>query len=215
MSKPFTMNDFSSQVNEDRTWRIREISDLKLATNRADPILQRVLLRSMIAICYAHWEGHVRFAAKTYLTHISIRKLRYSELSPQFTKNYFLPRLTSKNLGAKSLRERCEIIDDFFECSDRRYSRVNEDLINTRSNLNSEVIRDICIICDISNDYFEDHKTFIDVVILSRRNAIAHGEDTLIDINDLDEISQTSISLMRAFGDLLENRVYDQSYRAA
>ena len=38
MSKPYTADDFSSLVTADRTWRIREISDLKTAIRRADPI---------------------------------------------------------------------------------------------------------------------------------------------------------------------------------
>lgn len=62
---------------------------------------------------------------------------------------------------------------------------------------------------------FADRSTFIDVVLLKRRNAIAHGEDTLVAIENLDEIANDTVALMRAFGDALENHVVLQTYKAA
>jgi hypothetical protein len=53
------------------------------------------------------------------------------------------------------------------------------------------------------------------VVLLKRRNLIAHGEDTFITIDDLDELTNETITLMRTFGDALENHVYVREYRAA
>lgn len=64
-------------------------------------------------------------------------------------------------------------------------------------------------------DRFADQSTFIDVVLLKRRNSIAHGEDTLVALDDLDEIANGTVALMRAFGDALENHVVLQTYRAA
>ena len=66
MSKPYSEADFSTQITQDRSWRLREISDLKTAIIRADDNLRRVLLRALITICYAHWEGYIRFAARKY-----------------------------------------------------------------------------------------------------------------------------------------------------
>src|ERR1700733_14130409 len=63
MSRPYSEIDFSTQITDDRNWRLKEISDLKSAAERADGRLQRVLLRALVAICYAHWEGYVKFAA--------------------------------------------------------------------------------------------------------------------------------------------------------
>lgn len=212
MSKPYTAADFSRQIVEDRNWRIREISDLVAAIQRADAIERRVLLRALVAISYAHWEGYVRFAAKRYLEHISLRKFPYRELDRQFFRNYFLPRLDNNN---KSFSERCRIIDDVLSSSEVRFTRVNEDLVSTRSNLNFEVFQDICLVCGVESSTFSDKSTFIDVVLLKRRNSIAHGEGTLIEIEDLHEVSSETIALMRSFGDILENNVVLETYRAA
>jgi hypothetical protein len=126
MSQPFIDSEFSAQVTEDRAWRIREISDLKTAVTRADFNLRRVLLRSLVTICYAHWEGYVRFAASKYMTYVAVRKLRYDEIDRQFLRNYFLPRLAALSASKTSLKDRCALVDEILSASDRRFSRVND-----------------------------------------------------------------------------------------
>lgn len=214
MSKPYTEADFSAQITEDRNWRIKEISDLKTAIKRGDTGSKKVLLRALVAICYAHWEGYVRFSARKYLEHIALRRFRYSELDKQFFRNYFLPRLAALSISKPSIKERCSLIDEILSQGDDRFSRVNQDLVNTKANLSFEVFNDICLVCSISSDTFSDKSTFVDIVLLRRRNAIAHGEDTLVAIDDLDEITNETIGLMRAFGDALENHVVLQTYKA-
>ena len=215
MSKPFTPDDFSRQITEDRTWRIKEISDLKSAVTRGDQNLQKVLLRALVTICYAHWEGYVRFSARKYLEHVALRKLQYSNLSRQFFRNYFLPRLAALSTSKGSISDRCDLIDKILNSSTHRFSRVNEDLINTKANLNFDVFADICLVCGIPRDSFADKSDFINVFLIKRRNAIAHGEDTLVAYNDLDDIAGKTIEIMQAFGDALENHVVQQTYKAA
>lgn len=82
MSKPYSDAPFSAQITEDRSWRLREISDLKSAIIRADESLRRVLLRALITICYAHWGGYVRFAARKYLEHIALQEIAVSRSRP-------------------------------------------------------------------------------------------------------------------------------------
>jgi hypothetical protein len=215
MSKPYSDADFSTQITEDRSWRLREISDLKAAIIRADVNLRRVLLRGLITICYAHWEGYVRFAARKYLQHVALRKLRYSDLDRQFLRNYFLPRLAALSTSKSSLAERCALVGEILNSADRLFSRVNEDLVNTKANLSFDVFTDICLVCCVPMTAFADKAVFVDVFLLKRRNAIAHGEDTFVGIEDLDELTNETVAMMRAFGDALENHVYLKDYKSA
>src|SRR5689334_16593261 len=173
MSKPYSEADFSEQITQDRAWRIREISDLKAAIVKADESLRRVLLRALVTVCYAHWEGYIRFAARKYLEHVALRRFLYSDLDRQFLRNYFLPRLAALSASRTSVAERCALIDDILNGSAQRFSRVNDDLINTRANLNFGVFTDICSVCCVSTQLFADSATFVDVVLLKRRNLIA------------------------------------------
>lgn len=180
MTKPYTEADFTAQITQDRNWRIKEISDLKTAIRRGDENLQRVLLRALVALCYAHWEGYVRFSARRYMEHVALRRFQYTELERQFFHNYFLPRLAALSTSKTGIAQRCAIVDDVLSFSSHRFSRVNHDLIDTKANLNSEVFADICLVCGVPTTLLANKSTFIDVVLLKRRNAIAHGEDTMV-----------------------------------
>lgn len=214
MSKAFTEEEFSDLITQDRTWRLKEISDLKSAVQRADRTLQTVLLRALVTICYAHWEGYVKSTALRYMEFIARRKLQYSELNSQFLRNYFLPRLAGLSVNKTSIAERCSLVDEILFSGDRRFSRMNVDLINTKANLNYDVLKDICIVCGVSIDDFSDSETFLDVLLLKRRNEIAHGENTFVAVEDLDDIADKTIALMRAFGDSVENQIVTKGYRA-
>lgn len=215
MSKPYTEADFSAQITEDRAWRLKEISDLKSVIIKSDNNLRRVLLRALITICYAHWEGYVRFAARKYLEHVALRKFRFGELNGQFLRNHFLPRLASLATSKPNIKERCAIVDEILNSSDGRFARVNEDLVNTKANLSFEVFSDICLVCGVPTLSFADKADFVDVLLLKRRNAVAHGEETFVGIGDLDQIATQTIEIMRMFGDALENHVYLKEYKAA
>lgn len=215
MSKPYSEADFSAQITGDRSWRIREISDLKAAINEADSSLRQVLLRGLVTICYAHWEGYVRFAARKYLEYVALRKFHYREIDRQFLRNYFLPRLAALSNSRTSVAERCALVDEILDSSERRFSRVNDDLVNTKANLSFDVFADICLVCSVPNTAFADKREFLDLFLLKRRNAIAHGEDSFVGIEDLDDLTSKTVAIMRAFGDALENNVYLESYRSA
>ena len=92
---------------------------------------------------------------------------------------------------------------------------MNDNLIATKSNLNFKVFTDICLVCSIPLDVFQDEATFIDTILLKRRNAIAHGEETFVDLADLSDLTTRTIGLMRSFGDALENKIALKSYRSA
>lgn len=213
MSKPFSDEDLAYQLSRDLTWRIKEISDLKFAVGSADSVARPALLRALVTVAYAHWEGHVKFSAQKYLTHIALRRIAYSSLTRQFLKNDFLPKIAS--IGHKSIEERGCLIDEILDSGGRRFVRVNDNLINTRSNLNFEVLSDICRVCGIDLGIFLEHENFIDVILLKRRNSIAHGEDTFVNIEDLGPLTEKTIGLMRMFSNDLQAKAHLGHYRAA
>ena len=191
------------------------MSDLKSTIRLADEVSEKVLLRALVTICYAHWEGHVRFAAKLYFVHIALRKLPFSDLNDQFVKNYFLPRLASLSKSKSSIEGRCLLVEEILNAKSTQFRSVNKELIDTKSNLNSDVLRDICIICGVDFLIFESDTSFIDAILLKRRNAIAHGEETFVGRDDVDMLAEKTVSLMRTFGDALDNRIQLGSFRSA
>lgn len=211
VSKPFSDEDLAFQLSRDLTWRIKELSDLKSAVLLSDNVARPALLRALVTVAYAHWEGHVKFSAQKYLTHVALRKIAYSSLNRQFFRNDFLPKLAA--IGQKSLKERGELIDAIMDGGSRRFVHVNDSLVNTKSNLNYDVLCDICRVCGIDPKIFLDHENFIDVILLKRRNSIAHGEDTFVGVQDLNPLTEQTIGLMRMFSNDLQAKAHLGHYR--
>jgi len=67
----------------------------------------------------------------------------------------------------------------------------------------------------VETAHFEAHRTFLDVLLLKRRNAIAHGQQEFIQEDEIDDLVARVLGLMEAFRDLLENKVYTKAYAAA
>lgn len=212
MSKPYSESDLSSLLDSELTWRRRELSDLKSAILSADTISKRVLLRALVAMAYAHWEGYVRASAEKYFTHITLKKRFFRELDQQFYMNSFLARLDAFFQSKRSTQKSCEFITSVLASEDSRFSFINKDIIDTKSNLNADVIKDLCFVCGFNGDFFEEKRIFIDVTLLKRRNAIAHGQDEGIDISAVDEVINETLALMSQFRTLIENKIYTKAY---
>lgn len=212
MSKPYSESDLSSLLDSELTWRRRELSDLKSAILSADTISKRVLLRALVAMDYAHWEGYVRASAEKYFTHITLKKRFFRELDQQFYMNSFLARLDAFFQSKRSTQKSCEFITSVLASEDSRFSFINKDIIDTKSNLNADVIKDLCFVCGFNGDFFEEKRIFIDVTLLKRRNAIAHGQDEGIDISAVDEVINETLALMSQFRTLIENKIYTKAY---
>jgi hypothetical protein len=214
MSKPYTEEDLSSIFDADLIWRRKELSDIKAAIKAADSPSMAPLLRAIIAMSYAHWEGYIRTCANRYFEHLTLRKKPFAEFERQIYVNSFLVRLDTLRGNRGSLKERCRLVNDILDGASGRFSYLNPQLVDTRSNLNTDVINDICTICGVSSTHFEQNRTFLDVQLLKRRNAIAHGQQEFIQMDEVDELVAKTLALMAAFRTLLENKVYTKAYAA-
>jgi len=187
---------------------------MKAAIKRADQFSKHALLRALVAMSYAHWEGYVRTCANRYFEHLTLRKKPFIELERQIYVNSFLGRIDALHRGRVSLDERCKLINDILDNGSVRFSFLNPDLIDTKSNLNTDVIKDICTICGVESDFFEQNRTFLDVLLLKRRNAIAHGQQEYIQTDEIDGFVAKALDLMSFFRNLLENKIYMKGYAA-
>lgn len=215
MSKGYTEEYLSNVLDNNLTDRIRELSDLKSAVLGANYATRDVLLKAVVALSYANWEGFVKFSAQRYFDFIVARRLPFDRLNPQFYKNYFLARLNGLSTNKVSLTERCALIDDILGSQEKNFRFINKDLINTGSNLKFSVFQDICVVCGLSSEKFSEEEDFIDRILLKRRNAIAHGDEAEVAVSEVDGVIQRTIGLMRQFKNELENIIYSKGYLAA
>jgi hypothetical protein len=215
MTKPYTEENLSDLFDEDLIWRRKELSDMKSAVRTADTAAKSVLLRAMITMSYAHWEGYVRTCANRYFEYLTIRRRPYTDLERQVYVNTFLVRIDALQKGRTSLEARCKLITDILDGAVGTFNYVHPSLIDTKSNLNTDIIKEICIICSIDFSHFENKRLFLDHLIIKRRNAIAHGQLEYIQQTELDYLVSEILALMQHFRTLLENEVYQKHYLAS
>ncbi|MFY9838291.1 MAG: MAE_28990/MAE_18760 family HEPN-like nuclease [Xanthobacteraceae bacterium] len=106
-------------------------------------------------------------------------------------------------------------MNDILDGRGGRFTYINPELIYTRSNLSTDVMNDICIVCGVDGEHFEQMRPFIDLIILRRRNAIAHGRQEFITESEVDDLIANTLALMVHFRALLENKIYQRAYLAA
>lgn len=216
MTKPYTEAELSSIFDTDLFWRRKELSDIKAAikfVNDCDTT-KRPLLRAIVMMGYAHWEGYVRTCANRYFEYLTLRRMPYSILERQIYVNGFLGRLDELHRAHVGLNDRCKLINEILDGLGERFSYVDPDLVNTKSNLSTDVMVDICVICGVDSSHFEASREFLDRLLLKRRNAIAHGQQEFIHVDEIDEFIANVLALMESFRDLLENKVYAKAYAA-
>ena len=128
--------------------------------------------------------------------------------------NTFLVRIDALHQGRASLEARCKLINDILDGTTGTFNYVHPSLIDTKSNLNTDVIKEICVICSVESLHFETKRVFLDQLLLKRRNAIAHGQQEFIHEAGMNDLVADILALMQHFRTLLENKVYQKQYAA-
>lgn len=203
--------ELSHLLNSDLSWRRKELSNLKSAIIKADIPSKPVLLRALTAMCYAHFEGYIKYSMLKYFNFITSRRLMYNEISDVYLKNRFYA-MWKASLNDSSYSSFSRFFDTITKSTCERFTKVNNLIIDPRSNLNYERLCSFCERCGVDHSGFKDDEIFVDRVLLKRRNAIAHGEDEIVSSQEMDELIDKVLSVMTRFSNLLENIIYSKAF---
>jgi RiboL-PSP-HEPN len=215
MSRIRTADDLYQAFDRDLVWRRKELSDLKRSVEVADRLARAGLSRALLLMAYAHWEGFVKNCSRAYFDFLAVKKRPYAEYEVQIYTNRFLSEIDSFFGSKAGVQKKCDFIEKIILGKKDRFSTVSERLVDTKSNLNSDVLLELCRVINIDNSIFRNKNVFIDIKLLKRRNSIAHGSQEFPDIIDFQEIMDGVLELMGEFRNLIENKVSQQSYLIA
>lgn len=207
-----TISDLNLALDEELSWRKRELTTLKFAVDSGRGHQKDPFIRATLCLLYAHWEGFVRAAARAYLEYVSRRRLRYSEMRPNFLTLGIRPHL-SQAIQSRRITTHRQFTDTMLEMLEDR-SRTNlQDEIDTASNLNYEVLTDILAALDVSADRYASKKVLIDEKLLKRRNTVAHGDFLDLEPDEYSDIHAAIIALFEQLRTDIENHAVNQAYR--
>ena len=74
-----TLEQLYDKLSDELTWRKKELTSLKLLSESSGIATDRqiALLRALVALLYAHWEGFIKNASSAYIEYVSFQRLRY------------------------------------------------------------------------------------------------------------------------------------------
>lgn len=202
---------------EDWTWRKTEISELIILAETEE---KNVLLKSVILLLYAHWEGYIKKSSKTYLKFISDNQIEVSRLTDNF-KYFALKGLSKEVFNSRdtlTTNNELNFINKFNEINSMtidKLIRINlenerdKTIIDTQDNLTPAIFKRILDIIGIKYlDGYESKKTHIEINLVAHRNSIGHGnkklssnEDFLLEIASLKELRDIIFLIIENFRD--------------
>lgn len=204
-------------VFEDWTWRKIEISDLILIAEKEE---NEVLLKSIILLLYAHWEGYIKKTSKTYVKYIADNKFNIAELTENF-KAISLKGLAKEVLASSStltLSNELKLTLKYSQIGNYTLDKLikidldnekDKSIIDTQDNLNPAVFRNILELIGLRyKKEYETRERFIEKQLLANRNSIGHGnkkmlvdEDFNIEILSIKKLRDIIISFIENFRD--------------
>ncbi|MBE9110608.1 hypothetical protein IQ273_14400 [Nodosilinea sp. LEGE 07298] len=164
--------DFLAEKSQIRRRELFTFSQLLKAKRKHE---LNIICRSSIVIAYANWEGFVKEAATAYVDYVACKSLVFSRLSPNFQAIACRAMLLDASRASKRITPHLQVVTQFVSNSSKIVQINPHSAIDTESNLNSEVLENICITVGI--DYHKQWSTwgpFVDELVKTRC-AIAHG----------------------------------------
>lgn len=209
-----------NKIEKDSASRKKELTYVKLRVSQANGESVKYEIRSAILLLYAHWEGSIKNISERYLCYISYLGKDFASLAPNFyvlqAKRCIKKFQTNTNKYTAYVGHLSELENLKNEIVDHHFY---EDIINTQSNLNYDVLNEI--FNDIGytgdrNPYLLD-KGLIDESLLGSRNEIAHGgmhssADLKMDAKEYCILHDKICQLMELFKlgvlDMIESKSY-------
>jgi hypothetical protein len=210
-----TTDELIEKVGSDLIWRRKELSELKgLVQETQGQIRSRVIIRSAVALLYAHWEGFVKKASAYYLEFVSSHRLPYGRLAPNFVALALKAKF--HELSASEKISGANLLAEFFCTSLNKQSNVPyKGAVDTKSNLSSKVLQDILSALGIPHNNFSTRMNFIDSNLVNPRNHIAHGEDFNLNTQEYMDLHDAVMSLLETYKNEVENAAVLKSYERA
>lgn len=204
-------DQFSQRLQEEITWRVRELSELVRVCAEGGVVRQNALSRAALPILYAHWEGYFVVSANVYLSFLTQKRMVLSSLRDEFWALAIRKRFKPNQVGGDVNFNR--FLMSIKAEPDRIFKKGNYEKINGGSNLNSDVLTFCCQSIGIEVEPFTPYFSFIDDMLIKKRNHIAHGEALRFASKDIPGYREKVVELMRIAQTQFENAGHSGSYR--
>lgn len=208
-----SLMELEDRLDKDLAWRRKEFTTFKFLVCESRSHEKELLLRSSIALLYAHWEGHVKLCAQVYICYLRHLAPSYSLMTDNFIQ-MSLGEKFKAGFSIKRFSSQKEIFDYLNVARTQNFSVNEETVIDTESNLKYSVFKNILFQLGLSIAPFELKENFIDSKMLKCRNSIAHGDK--VNTTELEEVHKELESelllMIDTFQKMIRNAASNKEY---
>ena len=208
-----SLDELENIISYEYSWRRKELTNIKNLTLSSRSHIKTTLLKSSLTLLYSHWEGFVKKVSIAYCEYLNFQGLCYQDL----TKNFHVCALINEFQGQsppKNFKSSFGIVTGQSLRLSEKLKIDSERYIDTQSNLNSEVLKELTQKLGISYSAYELKENLIDERFLGLRNAISHGEYRCIEEKDFVDLYEEIISLIDIFKNQISNSAILKEYLA-
>lgn len=208
--KVFSFDDLTRLIDEDYSWRRKELKIVKDQIPNTNSPLQSATLRFAVPILYAHWEGFAKKSCELYLEFVSNKYLKHKDLKPQF-----IALSMSKILGSlemKNIEEKTKTVQFLLNEIDKNSNIPTKNVIQTKSNLRYEVFEEMIFLLNLDSNKFNNFKSLINDLVDARNN-IAHGNYQRVPLSTYENMHIDVQTLMELLKTELENSALTESFK--
>lgn len=201
--------EFRSDMEDSLSWRTNEFLALKnlLREDNSVPVV-----KTLIVMLYAHFEGFFKDCLECYIKYINSTNL----LLNNFVDTVITASLCREYAAFEDSNRKCKELttvppaEEFLHRYHRRREltkiftsnylnkkiRIDEKIINTKSNLDYGVMQENLYILGFDYNYFKDKQNTI-TKLVKLRNAVAHGsQKEPIEFLEFEKIEEDILEIM-------------------
>lgn len=206
-------NVILEEITDNLDKRRLEITNLRrVLLNYVDKPLEKTAVKMAIPLLYANWEGYVREVCQLYLEFIEASGIRIRELMPGLLGYLWTSALKPLTGGLNF--ERKKVVAELALNSMENPVRFadSERIINTKSNLNFDILMDIATHLCLDNNAFMPRKHHLNALVHLRNN-IAHGSiPNGLNYNIFEKYASSLIDLMEEFEKIIVNALDKRNF---
>jgi hypothetical protein len=206
------MSNWAKEIENELDWRWSELAAIKVQIVKADKVSVRyeALLRALVVLLYAHYEGFCKFSWDLYLDGLQKRRLRRKDCDDRIVQLSLQKKFKELrgDLSPQSVWEFFtthfpQLMDDHLEFQVR---------LETKSNLWPNLLKSNSQAVGLSCKMADEHESLLKALV-RQRNSIAHGRRELIrDLEEYEKYEKAAFEAMYELGlsvvECLERETY-------
>lgn len=205
------MNRVFDEIILDIEWRNKEFLKIKEISKILNDEELKLFLKGTIPLVYAHWEGFVVSSLKIVFNYLNNLKLNSDSYCDIFLTTAYEQTLKSLDDSTNFEKRKKHLITLYKVFKEE--VKLNEK-IDTKSNLNFKVLKEICEKININIIRFKEYEIELNQLV-NIRNSISHGENayTFNTYEDIDEYIQLIKDLMLDFQSEIQDLLNLEKYK--